>query len=69
MLVPGSGTILVGFRAKKAEVLINNIIVGLLQLVLTPFFMIGWFWSLILALQIYYKSHAENAAQIETTPL
>ena len=59
ILLPGVGTALVGIKT-KGDVLYNNIIVGLLQLVLTPFFMIGWIWSFILALQIYHKSHSEN---------
>ena len=62
--LPGAGTILVGYET-KGDVLINNIIVGLLQLVLTPFFLVGWTWSFILALQIYHKSHTENMPQTE----
>ena len=56
IVLPGSGTILAGSKNSKREVFANNIIVGLLQLVLTPFFLVGWAWSLILALQIYHNS-------------
>ena len=56
IVLPGTGTILAGLNQDKKEVLVNNIIVGLLQLVLAPFFLVGWVWSLVLALQIYFKS-------------
>ena len=64
ILVPGLGTIVAGYSA-RGDSFINNIIVGLLQMVLTPFFLVGWFWSLILGLQIYHKSHNKptNAPQ------
>ena len=49
IFLPGIGTMLAGCLA-RGDPAINNIIVGLLQIVLTPFFLVGWFWSLILAL-------------------
>ena len=60
ILVPGLGTIMAGCAA-KGDPLINNFIVGLLQMVLTPFFLVGWFWSLIIGLQIYHKSHSSKS--------
>ena len=55
ILLPGIGTMIAGCLA-GGDSAINNIIVGLLQIVLTPFFLVGWFWSLILGLQIYSLS-------------
>ena len=55
ILIPGTGTIIAGCFA-KGDPLINNIIVGLLQLVMTPFFLVGWIWSIILGYQLYNKS-------------
>ena len=57
--IPGSGTIFAGIKV-KGDVMINNIIMGLLQMVLTPFFLIGWFWPLILGLQIYSRRRDQN---------
>ena len=61
IIVPGLGTIIAGVLV-KGDPLINNVIVGLLQLVLTPFFLVGWIWSIILGIQLYKKSND----QIET---
>ena len=55
LFVPGLGTIVAGCVA-KGDPAINNIFVGLLQLVLTPFFLLGWFWALVLSIQIIGKS-------------
>ena len=59
VLLVGTGTIYAGIKV-KGEVMINNVILGLIQMALTPFFLIGWFWSLILGLQIYHLSHSQN---------
>ena len=74
-MLPGSGTILAGFnnannllnvelsKKNKWEIVANNIIVGLLQLILTPFFLIGFAWSLILGLEIWSKSRESSEWQ------
>ena len=73
IVLPGTGTILAGFnnannmldvelaKRNKWEVVANNIIVGLLQLILTPFFLIGFAWSLILGLEIWSQSRKASA--------
>ena len=50
-------------KKNKWEIVANNIIVGLLQLILTPFFLIGFAWSLILGLEIWSKSREASEQQ------
>ena len=50
-------------KKNKWEIVANNIIVGLLQLILTPFFLIGFAWSLILGLEIWSKSRKASEQQ------
>ena len=49
IIIPGLGTIISGCVA-RGDHMFNNTIVGLLQLTLTPFFLLGWFWSISLGL-------------------
>ena len=55
IFLPGSGSILAGIKA-GGDAVFNNVIVGLLQFVMTPFFLLGWFWSIYLAYLILNKS-------------
>ena len=59
ILFTGFGTMLSGFLA-GGDMLINNLLVGLLQVVLYPFFLVGWFWSIYLGYCIYDKSKLEK---------
>lgn len=55
ILFSGIGTMLAGFLS-GGDNIINNLLVGLLQIVLVPFFLVGWFWSIYLGYCIYDKS-------------
>ena len=50
-IIPGSGTIIAGLAAGEKKV-VNNMIVGLLQLYLTCL-LVGWFWSIYTGYLIY----------------
>ena len=58
ILFCGVGTMLSGFLSGGDNV-INNLLVGLLQIVLYPFLLVGWFWSIYLGYCIYAKSKEE----------
>ena len=52
----GIGTIVAGVLVGGTFQIINNIIVGFLQLILFPYLLLGWFWSLYTGYLIYKKS-------------
>ena len=55
----GSGTMMSGFLS-GGDNIINNLLVGLLQIVLIPFFLVGWFWSIYLGYCLYDKAKPGN---------
>ena len=52
----GIGTIAAGVLVGGTFQVINNIIVGFLQLILFPYCLLGWIWSLYTGWLIYKKS-------------
>ena len=52
----GIGTIVAGVLVGGTFQVINNIIVGFLQLILFPYCLLGWIWSLYTGWLIYKKS-------------
>ena len=55
----GIGTIVAGVLVGGTFQVINNIIVGFLQLILFPYCFLGWIWSLYTGWLIYKKSKAD----------
>merc|ERR1712176_232386 len=58
ILICGSGTILAGCLAHNSDrrIKMNNVIVGTFQLVLFPYVLLGWFWSIYTGYLLYERS-------------
>ena len=58
IFLPGSGTLLAGIIGCKCEMrlFLNNLVVALIQLVLVPYALLGWIWSIYTGILIYEKS-------------
>ena len=55
----GAGTIVAGVLTGGTFQVINNIIVGFLQLLLLPYCLLGWIWSVYTGYLIYKKAKGE----------
>ena len=55
----GAGTIVAGILTGGTFQVINNIIVGFLQLLLFPYCLLGWIWSIYTGILIYKKSKGD----------
>ena len=57
LVMPGLGTMIHACMTPNPG---QGIIIGLLQLLLSPFFLIGWIWGIVYGVRIYTRS-AEKA--------
>ena len=64
VIIPGLGTFLASVLASergmqyksRTNQVVNNTILALLQVVLVPYFLVGWFWSIYVGYEIFKRA-------------